>query len=190
MSRVMEDTTIVQLFWDRNEQGLQVASNKYGHLCTSIALNILGNQEDAEECVNDTFLAAWNSIPPQRPAILAPFLGKIASNLAINRYKHNRADKRGGGNTPVVIEELSEVIPGGISPENELLSKEMLSIISRFLSTLSPDKRKLFVRRYWYADSVSAIATATGLTENNINVTLSRLRKQLHQLLVEGGIDV
>ena len=101
----MDDAKIVQLYWDRNEQAIPATADKYGRYCTSIAKNILGNNEDAEECVNDTYLNAWNSMPPHRPSILSTFLGKIVRNLSFNRYKHNTADKRGGGELPVVLEE-------------------------------------------------------------------------------------
>lgn len=108
----MDDAKIVQLYWDRNEQAIPATADKYGRYCTSIANNILGNNEDAEECVNDTYLNAWNSMPPHRPSILSTFLGKIVRNLSFNRYKHNTADKRGGGELPVVLEELSDLVSG------------------------------------------------------------------------------
>ena len=108
----MDDAKIVQLYWDRNEQAIPATADKYGRYCTSIANNILGNNEDAEECVNDTYLNAWNSMPPHRPSILSTFLWKIVRNLSFNRYKHNTADKRGGGELPVVLEELSDLVSG------------------------------------------------------------------------------
>ena len=108
----MDDAQIVQLYWDRNEQAIRATADKYGNYCTSIAKNILGNQEDAEECVNDTYLTAWNAMPPHRPSILSTFLGKITRNLSFNRYKHNTADKRGGGEMPAVLEELSDLVSG------------------------------------------------------------------------------
>ena len=108
----MDDANIVQLYWDRNEQAIPATADKYESYCTSIAKNILGNHEDTEECVNDTYLNAWNSMPPHRPSILSTFLGKIVRNLSFNRYKHNTADKRGGGELPVVLEELSDLVSG------------------------------------------------------------------------------
>lgn len=190
MDHNADDTKIIQLFWDRDEKALTEVSRVYGRFCSSIAGNILDNEQDVEECVNDAYLATWNSIPPQKPAFLAPFLGRITRNMAINRYKKNHAEKRGGGSAELILEELQEVIPGGISADSELIRKEMLEVISRFLSSLPPDKRKIFVRRYWYADPISRIASATGLSENHISVTLSRMRKTLHTLLTEGGFDV
>jgi len=184
----MDDSSIVQLFWDRSEQALKAVTQKYGRFCTSIAKNILVNSEDAEECVNDAYLAVWNSIPPQRPSVLAPFIGKITRNLAINLYKKNHAEKRGGGEVPVVLDELAEVIAGKESADSELLRKEMMAVVSSFLAEQTPEKRKIFVCRYWYADSVKDIARRMNMTENNVSVTLNRLRKQLNTLLREGGL--
>ena len=186
----LEDSEIISLFFARSEQALEELDNKYGHAVKKTASNILSNRQDVEECVNDAYLATWNTIPPQKPAFLAPFLGRITRNLAINRYKKNHAEKRGGGSSELILEELQEVIPGGISADSELIRKDMLEVINRFLSSLSPDKRKIFVRRYWYSDPISRIASATGLSENHIAVTLSRMRKTLHKLLSEGGFDL
>ncbi len=190
MSHNADDAKIIKLFWNRDEKALAEVSKAYGRFCSSIAGNILDNEQDVEECVNDAYLATWNTIPPQKPAFLAPFLGRITRNLAINRYKKNHAEKRGGGSSELILEELQEVIPGGISADSELIRKDMLEVINRFLSSLSPDKRKIFVRRYWYSDPISRIASATGLSENHIAVTLSRMRKTLHKLLSEGGFDL
>ncbi|MBR3058893.1 MAG: sigma-70 family RNA polymerase sigma factor [Clostridiales bacterium] len=186
----MEDGTIVQMLWDRCEQALEALAAKYGRFCHKIALNILGINEDAEECVNDTYLSTWNSIPPKRPSVLAPYVGRITRNLALNLYKQKNAEKRGGGNLPLVLDELSEVIPSDSSTSAMLEEKEMMQQISDFLAGLSPDKRKIFVRRYWYTDSVKDIAQQYGLTENNVSVTLNRLKKQLREKLSEGGVEV
>lgn len=122
----MDDTTIVQLYWDRNEQAISATADKYGNYCTSIAKNILGNHEDAEECVNDTYMNAWNSMPPHRPNILSTFLGKITRNLSLNRYKHNTTDKRGGGQTMVVLDEIAEFVSDTDSVEQEIDHKELV----------------------------------------------------------------
>ena len=106
----MDDEKIVQLYWNRDEQAIPATAQKYGNYCTSIAKNIIGNLEDAEECVNDTYLNAWNSMPPHRPGVLSTFLGKIVRNLSFNRYKYNTADKRGGGELPLVLDELSDLV--------------------------------------------------------------------------------
>ena len=116
----MEDSKIVQLYWSRDEKAIDATADKYGRYCASIARNILGNREDAEECVNDTYLHAWNAMPPHRPGILSTFLGKITRNLSFNRYRYNTADKRGGGETAVVLEELLDIVSDGENPEQAM----------------------------------------------------------------------
>ena len=184
----MDDVTIVQLFWDRSEKAIEAVSSKYGRYCHAIAKNILTSPEDAEECVNDTYLATWNSIPPKRPTVLPPFLGRITRNLALNRFNKEHAEKRGGGNLPLVLDELSEVIAGSESADSELYRKELLSVINDFLASLPSDKRKIFVCRYWYSDSVKDIAGRMKMTENNVSVSLNRMRNQLRTKLLEGGL--
>ena len=186
----MDDAKIVQLYWDRNEQAIPVTANKYGNYCTSIAINILGNREDAEECVNDTYMNAWNSMPPHRPNILSTFLGKIVRNLSIKRYKHNTADKRGGGQATVVLDEIAEFVSDTDSVEQEIDHRELVKAIDSFLDRLPTDTRSIFVCRYWYFDSVSDIANRFGMTENNVSVTLNRLRLKLHNYLLERGFEL
>ena len=186
----MDDVKIVQLYWDRNEQAIPVTANKYGNYCTSIAINILGNREDAEECVNDTYMNAWNSMPLHRPNILSTFLGKIVRNLSIKRYKHNTADKRGGGQATVVLDEIAEFVSDTDSVEKEIDHRELVKAIDSFLDRLPTDKRSIFVCRYWYFDSVSDIANRFGMTENNVSVTLNRLRLKLHNYLLERGFEL
>ncbi len=186
----MDDIKIVQLYWDRDEQAIPVTSEKYGNYCNSIAKNILGNCEDAEECVNDTYLNAWNSMPPHKPSILATFLGKITRNLSFNRYKHNAADKRGGGELPAVLDELSDLVSGNNDVEQEFNAKELVKAIDTFLDTLSPEKRRIFISRYWYTDSISAIAKRYGMNNGAISMTLNRLRLKLHNYLLERGFEL
>ena len=186
----MDDARIVQLYWDRDEQAIPATADKYGNYCTSIAKNILGNHEDAEECVNDTYMNAWNSMPPHRPSILSTFLGKIVRNLSIKRYKYNTADKRGGGQFPVVLDEISNLVSGTDDVEQELNSKELIKAIDAFLGTLSAEKRGIFIRRYWYFDSIYDIAIRFGMTENNVSVTLNRLRLKLHNYILERGFEL
>lgn len=183
----MEDSKIVELYWDRNPDAIPETSQKYGNYCTAIARNILGNKEDAEECVNDTYLNAWNSIPPNRPFPLSIFLGKITRNLSFNRYKYNRAQKRGGGEMTLVLDELGECVSGEDAVWQEINKMELLKAINAFLSRLSDKKRNLFISRYWYAESTSEIAKRYQMTESNINMALSRLRKQLGEYLAERG---
>ena len=185
----MEDDKIVQLYWDRDEAAITATSDKYGAYCLSISRNILGNHEDAQECVNDTYLKAWNTIPPHRPAMLSTFLGKITRNLSFDRYKASRRDKRGGSQTALVLDELGEIIADKRT-DDEIDRKEMIESINSFLSSLPPDKRKLFVCRYWYAFDISGIAKRFGITENNVSVTLNRLRKKLREYLIERGFDL
>ena len=186
----MDDTKIVQLYWDRNEQALPATADKYGNYCTSIAKNILGNHEDAEECVNDTYMNAWNSMPPHRPNILSTFLGKIVRNLSFNRYKHNTADKRGGGQATAVLDEIAEFVSDTDSVEREINRKELVKAIDDFLDRLPSDKKNIFVCRYWYFDSISDIANRFGMTESNVSVTLNRLRLKLRNYLLERGFEL
>lgn len=186
----MDDNKILQLYWDRDEKAISATSKKYGSYCQSIARNILGNVEDAQECVNDTYLNAWNSIPPQRPKMLSTYLGKITRNLSFNLYKKNKAEKRGGSQIPLVLDELAEVSSTAANPEGEWNRKEIVEAINSFLSSIPTEKRKLFVCRYWYADSVKDIAEKFGMTEGNVSVTLNRLRKKLHNYLEERGFEL
>jgi len=181
---------IVRLYWNRDEQAIPVTAEKYGPYCISIAKNIVGNQEDAEECVNDTYLRAWNSMPPHAPNVLSAFLGKITRNLALNRYKHNTADKRGGGVVSAVLDELSELVSDTEDIGDALYEKELISAINAFLGTLSPEKRGIFVSRYWYTDSISDIAVRYGKREGTVSMMLNRLRRQLHGYLTERGFSI
>ncbi len=146
----MDDVKIVQLYWDRDEQAIPATSDKYGNYCISIARNILGSWEDAEECVNDTYMGAWNSMPPHRPHTLSTFLGKITRNLSLNRYKQNTADKRGGGEALVVMDEIAELVSDTDRVEQEVDRRELVKAIDAFLDGLPADKRRIFVCRYWY----------------------------------------
>lgn len=186
----MDDAKIVQLYWDRNEQAIHATARKYGNYCTSIARNILGSHEDAEECVSDTYMSAWNSMPPHRPSVLSAFLGKLTRNLSIKRYRYNTADKRGGGQATVVFDEIAELVSDTDSVEQELDRKELVKAIDSFLDSLPADKKNIFVCRYWYFDSISDIANRFGITENNVSVTLSRLRLKLSDYLAEGGFEL
>ena len=166
----MEDSQIIQLYWERDEQAIDATLQKYGSFCTAIAKNILGNDQDAEECVNDAYLSVWNAIPPHRPGVLPAFLAKITRNAALNKYKHNTAQKRGGG-----AQHTAQALP------------QLLQAIQDFLASLSPQKRNIFLCRYWYTDSVAAIAACWGMKEGAVTMTLSRLRRKLHRYLSERG---
>lgn len=183
----MTDSDIIKLLFARDEGGIKALSDKYKGYCTAIALNIIGIKEDAEECVNDTFLKAWNLIPPNDPKILSAFLGKLVRNCAINKLNMNLAGKRGGGNTGLILEELEELIPSKSSVEQEQEQRETVSEINGFLHTLSEQKRNIFICRYWYCDSVKDIGQQFGLSENNVSVTLNRIRKKLKAYLEKRG---
>lgn len=186
----MEDVMIVQLYWDRNESSITETANKYGSYCTSIAKNILGDLEDAQECVNDTYLNAWNSMPPHRPNMLSTFLGKITRNLSFNKYKHDHARRRGDGQIAAVLDELSECVSGKEDVHAEVEYHELVKAIDVFLDSLSSQKRKMFVCRYWYNDSISDIAKQFNMKDNAVSMTLARTRTKLQQYLVERGYHV
>ena len=186
----MEDREIINLYWERNSNAIKETASKYGGYCKSIAKNILGNNEDAEECVNDTYLNTWNSIPPNRPNILSTYLGKITRNLSFDRFRHRHADKRGGGEIELVLDELGECVSGADSVEQEVEKKELVRAINSFLDTLSQEKCNIFLCRYWYALPVSEIATRFGMSEGNVSVTLNRIRSKLKNYLKERGYDL
>ena len=186
----MDDKQIIRLFFERSEQAITELSQKYGDLCMKIARRILNDHQDAEECVNDTYMNTWNSIPPSRPEILSTYLGKIVRNLSFNLYKKNKAEKRGGGQIAIVLDELSEIIADSKTTEEEWNHRQLVDCINDFLGGLSVQKRSLFVCRYWYADSVKEIAKRFGMTENNVSVVLRRLRSQLHNYLIERGFEL
>lgn len=186
----MDDKKIVQMYWDRNQEAITLTDKKYGKYCTSIARNILECKEDAEECVNDTYLNAWNAMPPHKPSVLAAFLGKITRNLSFNRVKYKHAEKRGGGQVPLVLEELGECVSGCDNVEQEIDRRELVECINAFLKKLSPEKRTMFVRRYWYFDSVTEIAERLKLSENTVSVNLNRIRHKLRDYLLERGFEL
>lgn len=186
----MQDKDIVQLFWDRNEKAIAETSNKYGRYCTSIAMNILGSHEYAEECVNDTYLKAWNTIPPKKPGMLSTFLGKIVRNLSFNKYKSIHAKKRGSHEVTLILDELGEIVSGKESVEDIVTRNELIIAIDEFILSLSKEKRYMFIRRYWYSDSISAIADRCGRSDNAVSVELVRIRKKLRDHLTERGYDL
>jgi RNA polymerase sigma-70 factor (ECF subfamily) len=183
----MEDSHIIALFWQRNADAIKETDSKYGSYCFVIANNILHNKEDSEECVNDTWLKVWNAIPPQKPSKLQIFLAKITRNLAFNRYNARSAEKRGGGQITLVLDELAECLAAGTHVEGEYEAKELGQSIRLFVRALPERDGNVFVRRYFFTESVSEIAKRYDLTENNVLVILSRTRKKLRIHLVKEG---
>ena len=184
----MDDRRIVALFFDRNEQALTETRQKYSRYLHRVAHNILQNPQDAEECVNDTYLRAWNAIPPHRPTRLSVFLGKITRRLALDRYAALTADKRGGGTQSAILEEWRDALPDTDGdPTDDMAVRDALS---RFLRQLPNEKRRMFIRRYWYGDTVAAIATDSHATESAIKMTLSRIRGELKTFLEKEGVTL
>ena len=176
----MTDQTIIDLFWQRSEDAIQGTAQKYGKYLTKIAMNVLGCREDSEECVNDTYLAAWKQIPPDRPQKLLPYLGRITRCLALNRYDYLKARKR-NGDFAVQLTELEEFLSAPDTIESRYEQGELSAEISAFLKTLNPEKRNIFIRRYWFSDSITDIAERFELNENKVKSILFRVRKQLKQ---------
>lgn len=175
----MEDECIVDLYWARSENAISETSKKYGNYCYSIACHILGNAEDADESVNDTYLEAWNSIPPHRPSVLSTFLGKITRRISIDRWRGRTAKKRGGGEMVLVLDELSDCIPSGQSVEREAEAAELSRLIDRFVMSLPPVERRVFICRYWYLAPIAEIAHRFGFSQSKVKMMLHRQRKNL-----------
>lgn len=179
----MDDLQIVELYWERSESAIASTAEKYGRYCHSIAFNILRDDSDAEECVNDTYLGAWNSIPPQRPNRLQAYLGRITRNSALNRYKRSAAEKRGGGQVELALSELEMCVPQGMSVEETVENRLIAASIDRFLFSKSREKRGIFVRRYWYLSSIKEIAGDFGMSESKVASMLMRMRSELKKHL-------
>lgn len=186
----MKDKDIVELFWERNEQAIAAASQKYGRYCKTIAMNILQNNEDADECVNDALLGAWNSIPPNKPPVFSVFLARIVKNGAYDRLRRARRIKRGGGQLELVFEELAECVSGKSAVEDEYEFKELQNAINSFLKRINAKHRKMFLLRYWYSFSIAEIAAQIGTTENSVSVSLSRTRRKIKDYLTKRGYDL
>lgn len=185
----MEDDQIIELFWSRDERAIEQLAAKYGSYCRTIALNVLSNHEDAEECVNDTWLRVWNAIPPERPKALRPWMGKITLRLALNRRQKNQAQKRYAG-LEELLSELEECIPSDQSVERQYAANEITRMINRWLDTLSREDRVLFVRRYWYGDKVKKLALECGVSPGNLAKRLYVLRGRLKAALAKEDILV
>lgn len=179
----MNDSELLGLFSERNERAITETQQKYGHLCTALAERILGSREDAEECVNDALLSAWNSIPPECPRNLPAYLNVLTRNIALNRLKADNRFKRGCGQIPAVLDELAECIPAAETVEAEYDRRSFLGALERFLDTLPRDTRVIFVRRYWYMNTCREIADAYQMSESKVRVSLTRTRRKLKVFL-------
>lgn len=184
----MEDKRILDLYWARSERAISETADKYGRYCHFIAYGILQNAEDSEECVNETWLKAWGLMPPKRPDRLSTFLGKITRNLSLNRYKQYTAEKRGGGQTALALDELQECIPASDRVERIVDDLVLTEVLNRFLASLPVERRKIFMRRYWYLSSVKEIAEDFGIGESKVKMALLRSRNELKNLMEKEGI--
>ena len=184
----MEDSQIIDLYWQRSADAIAETSAKYGSYCHAIALRILGSRLDAEECVNDTWIGAWNAMPVHRPAYLSVFLGKITRRAACSRLEALRAEKRGGGELPLVLEELADCIPAGTDPAREMEEAELAREVDRFLRRLPERPCNVFLRRYWYAEPIADIAIRYGMREGAVKASLFRTRQKLRNYLEEEGL--
>lgn len=184
----MEDRQIIDLYFARDEAAIARTAEKYGGYCGAIARNILNNEQDTEECLNDAWLGAWNSIPPKRPENLATYLGRLTRTRAIDRWRAVRTEKRGGGSVTLALEELAEVLPSEENPEAELLQKELAQAINGFLVGLSVTERNVFLCRYWYFDDLAAISASFGFSRSKTKSMLHRIRKKLRAYLQKEGL--
>lgn len=184
---MIADQKIIELLFQRSDQGIQELDHKYGKICHTLSFNIVNSRQDAEECVNDAYLGAWNAIPPARPNPLLPYIAKIVRNISLKRYWKQEAAKRSGRYT-IALEEIEACIADQKTVEEEIDVLELAHIIEAFLDTLSQKNRIIFLRRYWFSDSYQDIAKFVGLSEKNISVRLVRIREKMKQYLRERGV--
>ena len=184
----MEDQQIIELYWQRSDQAISESDRKYGAYCTVIARNICGSPQDAEECVSDTWLTAWNQIPPKRPGVLSAFFGTITRNFAINRVRAMKREKRGGGQTDLALSELEQCIPAPDNVEAELEQKELQQAVRTFVAGLRESERNIFLGRYYFLASTQEISDRLGCSQSKVKTTLYRLRQRLAKYLKEEGL--
>ena len=185
----MEDQGIVELFFDRSEQAIVETDKKYGGYCYTIAYNILASREDSEESVSDTYFSAWNTIPPRKPTLLQAFLGKITRHISIDRWRKQTAQKRGGKELTLALEELGECLDTR-GMEAEITSRELTRVLNGFLASLAETERNVFLCRYWYMDTIETIAKITGFSRSKVTSMLHRTRGKLRKKLAEEGYAV
>ncbi|MBQ9044841.1 MAG: sigma-70 family RNA polymerase sigma factor [Oscillospiraceae bacterium] len=182
----MDERSIIELYLARSERAIEETERRYGAYCRTIARRILASKEDSEECVSDTWLRAWRAIPPDEPRDLRAYLGRITRNLALTRLRKQNAVKRGGAVTEA-LEELGACVPAQENIEQAIADAELTALINRFLASRKPEARVLFVRRYWYLDSIAELASRYHMTESKVKMTLLRTREQLRSLLKKEG---
>lgn len=186
----MDDNKIIALYEQRDESAIKETSDKYGSYCFMVANNILSNEQDCEECVNDTYLRIWNTIPPQRPKSLKLFAAKIVRNLALDRFRSQNRQKRGGGNICMALDEVAEIVADTVDIDTESAERAFAELLNRFLNTLPKRECNVFVRRYFYFESISEIAGKYMLRESHIRVILSGTRKKLREFLRKEGYTI
>ncbi len=184
----VDDRTIIQMYWDRNEEAIDKTRDKYGRYCYSIAYGILHNNEDAEESENDTYLGAWGSMPPHRPDILSTFLGKITRNISLKKWRSKNTIKRGEGQVELTLDELTECIPATESTDEAVELKELGRLIDLFLRRIPENERNVFICRYWYFDSIEDICERFGYSASKVKMMLHRTRKKLQAKLEAEGV--
>lgn len=185
----MNDEAIIEMLFARSEEGVSAIDKKYGATCRKIAKNILGNEEDAEECVNDAYLGVWNSIPPERPARFSSFLYKILRNLSLKKLTFNRAAKRCAAYDEL-LDELENYLPSAQTVETSMEEKELAAVIDEFLEMLDVDNRKIFMKRYWFSESCPQIAQEMDMSESSVAMRLVRTKKKMQKFLEERGVEI
>lgn len=183
----MEDLQIIELYWQRSEHAVEETACKYGGYLNQISYQILRDPQDAEECVGDTYLHVWNAIPPQRPGAFRSWLGRIARNLSLDRFRARRAQKRGGEGTELLLSELEQCIPSG---ERDWEERELAQLLDSFLRGRTEIARLIFLRRYWYGDDIRQMAERFSVGESYIKSSLFRTRKALRQYLEKEGVSL
>ncbi len=183
----MNDSQIVNMYWERNEKAVEETQKKYGSFCYSVAYSILCNEEDAKESVNDTYFDAWNSIPPHKPSVLSAFLGKITRRISIDKWRNKNAARRGSGQITDTLDELAECIPDSNGVEKQLEEKALNETINSFIKSLPEKEQKIFICRYWYLDSIKSISEQFGFSQSKVTSMLFRTREKLRKILMEEG---
>lgn len=186
----MQDAAIVELYWERDERAIAETASRYGRYCYTIAYNILANAEDSMESVNDTYLAAWNSMPPQRPAGLGTYLGKLTRRISLNRWRGKNAQKRGGGEVALALDELMACVPSSGGIDERLSAEELGRAIDAFLRAQKADVRRVFIRRYYHLVPVAEICAETGFSRTKVDNMLSRTRQKLREYLIKEGFMI